>query len=162
MPPLPTHRVDPRRLVDEFATRMPGVAHVILVSPEGLRVAQSHRLPIERADQLAAAASGMLSLTRGAARCFQAGAIRETVVSMDQGVMITMPIEDGSSLVALAAPNCDLGHIAFELSRFADRLFRLPPPPQPQRPMPPRDEQPHTVQFQMPAAPRMPGHPPRW
>lgn len=157
MPPAPTHRVDHRRLIDEFAMRIPGVAHAILVSPEGLRVAQSQRLPVERADQLAAAASGVLSLTRGAARCFHAGAVKETVVSMDHGVMITMPVEDGSSIVALAAPTCDLGHIAFQLSRLADQLARQPAPAPPPWPTPARDDdQPHTVQFTMPRQPPLP------
>ena len=67
-------------LVNEFVERVPGVAHAVVVSADGLLLTSSNRLPLDRADQLAAVASGIVSLTQGAARCFEAGAVNETVV----------------------------------------------------------------------------------
>jgi uncharacterized protein len=111
-------------LVSDFADRVPGVAHAIVVSADGLLVAASNRLPLDRADQLAAVASGLISLTQGAARCFEAGGVRETVVEMERGVMVVMSISDGSSLAVLANPRCDIGQVAYEMALLVDRVGR--------------------------------------
>ena len=60
-------------LVTKFAREVPGVAHALLVSVDGLPVAASEHLPRERADQLAAVASGLASLATGAAQLFEGG-----------------------------------------------------------------------------------------
>ena len=38
-----------------------------------------------------------MSLTQGAARCFEGGAVLQTVVEMDNGFLFLMSISDGSS-----------------------------------------------------------------
>src|SRR6266540_1384012 len=55
-------------LVNNFVRNVPGVAHAIVVSSDGLLMAVSDRLDRARADQLSAVASGLASLTQGAAR----------------------------------------------------------------------------------------------
>jgi hypothetical protein len=112
-------------LINDFNDRVPGVAHAIVVSADGLLLCASKRLPIDRGDQLAAVASGLCSLTQGAARCFEAGAVRETVVEMERGVMVLMAISDGSALAVLAAPNCDIGQIAYEMALLVERVGQL-------------------------------------
>ena len=72
-------------LVDNFANRTPGVAHAMVVSADGLPVAVSERLDRPKADQLAAIASGLASLTQGSARLIDGGPVQQTVVEMDQG-----------------------------------------------------------------------------
>lgn len=109
-------------LVSDFAERVHGVAHAVVVSADGLLVAASERLPTDRADQLAAVASGLASLTQGTARCFEAGSVRETVVEMERGVMVLMSISDGSSLAVLASPNCDIGQVAYEMTLLVERV----------------------------------------
>jgi hypothetical protein len=112
-------------LVTDFTERVPGVAHAIVVSADGLLLSASVRLPVDRADQLAAVASGLSSLTQGAARCFEAGAVRETVVEMERGVMLVMAVSDGSSLAVLAAPNCDIGQVAYEMALLVERVGQM-------------------------------------
>ncbi|RZS34246.1 hypothetical protein EV193_10933 [Herbihabitans rhizosphaerae] len=112
-------------LVNDFAERVPGVAHAVVVSADGLLLTSSVRLPIDRADQLAAVASGLISLTQGAARCFDAGDVRETVVEMDRGIMLLMAISDGSCLAVLAAPTADIGQIAYEMTLLVDRVGQM-------------------------------------
>lgn len=107
------------RLVDEFASRVPGVAHAVAVSPAGLRLAASHRLPLDKADQVAAAASGLMSLIGGAAQWWRSGPVSQAVIGMELGIMIVMPIGEGACLVALAAPTCDMGHVAFRMTQVA-------------------------------------------
>src|SRR3954469_5609183 len=96
-------------LLANFADRVPGVAHAIAVSADGLLLAASRDLPRDRADQLAAIASGLVSLTQGAARCFEGGAELQTVVEMDNGFLFLMSISDGSWFGVLLERTCDVG-----------------------------------------------------
>ncbi len=112
-------------LVNNFAERVPGVAHAIVVSTDGLLLTGSDRLPRDRADQLAAVASGLMSLTQGAARCFDAGSVVQTVVEMDRGIVLLMSISDGSCLAVLASPTCDIGLIGYEMTLLVDRVGQL-------------------------------------
>ncbi len=109
-------------LVDDFVNRVAGVAHALVVSTEGMPLAASAHLPRDRADQLAAVASGLVSLAQGAARCFDAGQVVQTVVELERGIMLLMSISDGSSLAVLAAPNCDIGLVGYEMTLLVDRV----------------------------------------
>jgi hypothetical protein len=111
-------------LINDFAERVPGVAHAVAVSSDGLLLAASNDLQKDRADQVAAVACGLVSLTDGAAQCFDAGNVNETIVEMDGGTMLLMAISDGSSLVTLADPSEDLGQIAYEMALLVDRVGR--------------------------------------
>ncbi|MGW0073114.1 roadblock/LC7 domain-containing protein, partial [Streptosporangium sandarakinum] len=55
-------------LITDFVTNVPGVAHTVVVSSDGLPLAYSDGFPRDRADQLAAVAAGLISLTQGASR----------------------------------------------------------------------------------------------
>ena len=58
-------------VVNRFVDSVPGAAHAVLVSADGLLMAASGRLPAERAEQVAAVSSGLASLATGAARLFE-------------------------------------------------------------------------------------------
>ena len=109
-------------LVDDFVNRVPGVAHALVVSAEGMPMAASAHLPRDHADQLAAVASGLVSLAQGAARCFDAGRVVQTVVELERGIMLLMSISDGSCLAVLAAPTCDIGLVGYEMTLLVDRV----------------------------------------
>jgi uncharacterized protein len=108
-------------LVANFAKATPGVAHAMVVSADGLPVAVSERLDRPRADQLAAIASGLASLTQGASRCFGGGAVNQTAVEMDGGFLFVMSISDGSCLAVLAALSCNVGVVAYEMTVLVAR-----------------------------------------
>lgn len=109
-------------LVTDFARRVPGAAHAIVVSSDGILLAASDGLPKDRAEQLSAVASGLISLTEGAARCFEAGGVNQTVVEMDRGYLFLTSISDGSCLAVLATPTCDIGTVAYEMTLLVDRI----------------------------------------
>jgi uncharacterized protein len=108
-------------LVSNFARSVPGAAHAIVLSADGLLMAVSERLDRARADQLAAVASGLVSLTQGAARIFGGGTITQTVVEMENGFLLVMSVSDGSCLAVLAAPSCDIGLIGYEMALLVAR-----------------------------------------
>ena len=121
MPPLSADARDLNWLLGNFAKRTPGVAHAMVVSADGLPVAVSERLDRGRADQVAAIASGLASLTQGAARCIDGGLVKQTVVEMGRGLLVVMSISDGSCLTVLAASPCDVGVIAYEMALLVAR-----------------------------------------
>jgi len=108
-------------LINNFVDRVPGVAHTVVVSADGLLLAVSDGFPRDRADQLAAVASGLVSLTGGAARVFEAGAVTQTVVEMELGFLFIMAISDGASMAVLAAPSCDIGLVGYEMALLVTR-----------------------------------------
>ena len=109
-------------LITNFAEKVPSVAHAIVVSSDGLPMAFSQGLPADRTDQLAAVTSGLASLTQGAARIFEGGAVTQVVVEMQRGLLIVMAISDGSSLAVLAATDCDMGLVAYEMTLLVERV----------------------------------------
>jgi predicted regulator of Ras-like GTPase activity (Roadblock/LC7/MglB family) len=108
-------------LVTSFRTRTAGVLHATVVSSDGLLLALSEGLDRGRADQLAAIASGLASLTRGAARCFEAGAVSQVMVEMQAGFLFVMAISDGSHLAVLAEKSCDIGLVGYEMALLVQR-----------------------------------------
>lgn len=112
-------------LITEFANRVPDVAHAVVVSSDGIPVAFSDRFPADRADQLSAITSGLSSLTAGASTIFEGGAVIQTVVEMQQGILIVMAISNGASLAVLAAPDCQLGLVGYEMTLLAERVGRV-------------------------------------
>lgn len=118
----PQSQQDMSWLLASFAEETPGVAHAIAVSSDGLLLASSRDLPRDRADQLAAITSGLVSLTQGAAGLLEAGGVLQNVVEMDGGFLFLMSISDGSSLAALAARNCDVGQVGYEMALLVERV----------------------------------------
>src|SRR5271169_39413 len=109
-------------LVSVFAREVPGVSHAVLVSADGLLVASSEHLPVERADQLAAVSSGLASLSTGAAQLFDGGEVLQSVVEMENGYLLLMRVGDGSHLATLAATSCDIGQIGYEMAVLVERV----------------------------------------
>ena len=109
-------------LLSNFADSVAGIAHVVAVSADGLLLASSRDLPPDRADQLAAITSGVVSLTDGASRMFSAGEVQQTIIEMDSGYLFLMSITDGSSMAVLAARSCDVGQVGYEMALLVERV----------------------------------------
>ena len=122
MTPLTRSAQDLSWLITSFAEQVPAVAHAIVVSSDGLPMACSDGFPQDRVDQLAAVTSGLTSLTQGASRVFEGGAVNQTVVEMQRGLLIVMAISDGSSLAVLAAPEADMGLVAYQMVLLVERV----------------------------------------
>ena len=52
------------------------------------------------------------------------GAVAQTVVEMERGLMLIMAISDGSCLAVLAAAESDLGMVASEMTLLVERAGR--------------------------------------
>lgn len=126
------HRSDESRqvgqfgwLVNNFAEKVPGVAHAVVVSVDGLLLAGSSRLPVDRAEQMAAIAAGLVSLNLGAAKLLGADEVVRAVVEMDHGALLLTSIKDGSCLAVLAVRDCDIAQVAYEMTVLVDQVGQI-------------------------------------
>jgi len=107
-------------LVTDFTSRVADVAHAVVVSADGVLLARSEGIPPGSAEQLAAITSGLVSLTQGAARIFEAGLLTQALVEMEGGLMFVMAISDGSSLAVLASLECDTDLVSYEMTLLVE------------------------------------------
>jgi uncharacterized protein len=109
-------------LTSNFATRIPGVVSVVVLSTDGLVLAASNGIGRDEADTIAAVTSGLTSLTIGAARCLETGGVNQVIVEMDGGYLFVTTVSDGSALAVTCGPECDIGLIGYEMSLLVTRI----------------------------------------
>lgn len=122
-------------LLANLVEEVPGVRSVCVVSSDGLLLLSSDPQygasgsvgpvfqdgPKGSSADLATVVSGLGSLTLGAARLMDGGAVRQTMVSMEDGSLFVMSISDGSLLGVHAAPDCDMTVVAYHMALFVGR-----------------------------------------
>jgi predicted regulator of Ras-like GTPase activity (Roadblock/LC7/MglB family) len=109
-------------LVTDFTTRVPDVAHAIVISADGVPLALSDGIPAEHAGQLAAITAGLTSLMHGAARVFEGGDTIQALVEMEGGLLLVKAIGNGSSLAILAASQCDTDLVSYEMTLLVEAV----------------------------------------
>ena len=108
-------------LLADFTHETPGVTRALVVSADGLRLATSPGMTEELGDQLSAAASGLVSLAKGAARLLAAAPVTQTILEMAGGYLFVTTIDHGAALAVHADRNCDMGMIGYEMTMLANR-----------------------------------------
>ncbi|GAA5081447.1 roadblock/LC7 domain-containing protein [Streptomyces sp. SID10815] len=122
-------------LLTNLVEEVPGIASVAVVSSDGLLLLSSDqdrneaartapgapRGPRGSAADLATVVSGIGSLTVGAARLMDGGAVRHTMVAMDEGSLFVMSISDGSLLGVHGSAECDMSVVAYHMALFVGR-----------------------------------------
>jgi uncharacterized protein len=111
-------------LLADFARETPGVVAAVVVSVDGLPLAVSASVSDTLADQLAAAASGLLSLARATAHLLAAGTLTQTILEMTEGYMFITSVSRGATVAVQAARQCDLGLVGYEMTMLAERVGR--------------------------------------
>jgi predicted regulator of Ras-like GTPase activity (Roadblock/LC7/MglB family) len=119
--PAADQTLDLSWLVTDFTERVHDVAHAVVVSSDGVPMAVSDGIRPDRLEHLSAITSGLISLAQGTARIFECGAVTQTLVAMEQGVLVIMAISGGSSLAVLTAVDSDLDLIAYEMAILVEQ-----------------------------------------
>ena len=104
------------QLITSFTERVPQVLHALVVSSDGVPVAVSDRIQPDHLEMLSAIISGFISLADGAGRILDCGAVTQGLVIMEQGTLVIMAINDGSSLAVLTTAAADLDLVAYEMT----------------------------------------------
>ena len=108
-------------LLEKFVTETVGVTDTIAVSSDGLLLAAAMTTKPENVDRFAALVSGMNSLTRGAADCFDQDGVIQVVVELSGCFLFIARISEGSCLGVVAERPCDVGLVAYEMTMLVDR-----------------------------------------
>ncbi|WP_405899877.1 roadblock/LC7 domain-containing protein [Streptomyces sp. NBC_00727] len=120
-------------LLSNLVEEVPGVHSVTVVSSDGLMLLSSDPGHLSAPEEgkpsgprgssadLATIVSGIGSLTVGAAKLMEGGGVKQTMVAMEEGSVFVMSISDGSLLGVHAAPDCDMGVIAYHMALFVGR-----------------------------------------
>ncbi|WP_432981209.1 roadblock/LC7 domain-containing protein [Dactylosporangium sp. CA-233914] len=103
-------------LLNNLVKQVEHLQHAVVLSADGLLMATSDGLAQDAAEHLAAVASGLQSIARGAGRRFGTGSVRQTVVEMNEGLLVVTPAGQGACLAVLAGVEADIGVISYQLA----------------------------------------------
>ena len=111
-------------LLADFSRETPGVLAAVVVSVDGLPLAVSAGVTDSLADQLSAAASGLVSLARATAQLLGSGGLTQTILEMTEGYLFVTSISRGATVAVHATRQADLGLVGYELTLLAERVGR--------------------------------------
>ncbi|GAA2094028.1 roadblock/LC7 domain-containing protein [Actinomadura alba] len=109
-------------LLDGLVKRVTEVRHAAVLSSDGLRIASSGGLGRSESEHLAAVAASFQSLARGAGREFGGGAVRQTIVEMENAFLFVTAAGQGACMAVLADAEADVGVIAYEMAMLVTRV----------------------------------------
>jgi predicted regulator of Ras-like GTPase activity (Roadblock/LC7/MglB family) len=97
----------------------PGLRSLALVSTDGLPlVAADEHSP---AEELATLTAGLTALSGGLSVLMKLGRLRRTVVTLEDGTLILMSLDETACLAAYTAADCDLSVAGYQLTRLVER-----------------------------------------
>lgn len=111
-------------LLDNLVARVPKTHHAIVLSEDGLPVGHSKDIDRDNAEHLSAVASGLQSLAGGAARRFNGGSVRQTVIEMERAFLFVTTAGQGARLAVLASDDVDAGMVAYEMNMLVKQVGR--------------------------------------
>ncbi|GAA2094079.1 roadblock/LC7 domain-containing protein [Actinomadura alba] len=109
-------------LLDDLIGRVQEAQHAVVLSADGLLMASSEGLDQDDAEHLAAVASGVQSLAKGASERFGAGPVRQTVIEMRSAFLFVTVAGQGACLAVLGSEESDVGLIAYEMAMLVARV----------------------------------------
>lgn len=108
-------------LLDDLAARVSHFQQAVILSNDGLVIAKSAGLPRDDAERMSALAAGVQSLASGAGQHFGVGAVRQTIVELEQALLFITSAGHGSCLAVLSPSDADAGLLAYEMALLVKR-----------------------------------------
>ncbi|MEU3497096.1 roadblock/LC7 domain-containing protein [Kitasatospora saccharophila] len=116
----------------DSALEIPGALHAVLISADGLLMARTRDIDKDNADRVAAAMSGVQSLSRSLGFFCDNPTQRwqQTLVEFDGGWVFLISAGDGAYLGVSALPDVDMQDITFRMQQLVGQLgkFLAAPP----------------------------------
>ncbi|MEV6810522.1 dynein regulation protein LC7 [Micromonospora craterilacus] len=112
-------------LLNDLVGRVKQTKHAVVLSVDGLPMASSDELSKDDADHLAAMASGIQSLAKGAGKRFGGGPVRQTIIEMQSSFLFVSAAGSGACLAVLAAEDADVGLVAYEMAMIVTRAGKF-------------------------------------
>ncbi|MFB4194599.1 roadblock/LC7 domain-containing protein [Streptomyces carpaticus] len=123
-------------LLESLLERTPGTRHALVLSRDGLKLCRSPELSEDQADQLAAIAAGIQSLSHAASIEFGdgTGGVRQLMTEFYGGILFIVEAGDGAHLAVVATEHADVGLIGHNMNELVEQLgdhLSAPPREQP-------------------------------
>jgi uncharacterized protein len=109
-------------VLSSFVENVLGAEQALAVSSDGLLIGISETMPPGEADRLAAAITGLQSLSDGVARITAKGVLNRVVIDMEDGYLLVATIGATATLGVVTALDCDLGLVSYEMCMLIDRV----------------------------------------
>ncbi|AVH58079.1 MULTISPECIES: roadblock/LC7 domain-containing protein [Streptomyces] len=112
------------RLIEGLLERTPGARHALVLSRDGLKLCRTPELSVDQADQLAAIAAGIQSLSLGASVEFGdgSGGVRSAMAEFYGGILFIVDAGDGAHLALVTAEDADAGLVGHNMSELVKQL----------------------------------------
>ncbi|MBF6166144.1 roadblock/LC7 domain-containing protein [Streptomyces gardneri] len=114
----------PSWLLEQLLTRTPRTRHALLLSSDGLKICHTPELTVDRADQLAAIAAGIQSLSHGASVEFGDGraGVRQSMTEFYGGILFVVEAGLGAHIAVVAAEDADAGLVGHNMRELVEQL----------------------------------------
>ncbi|MFD9629243.1 roadblock/LC7 domain-containing protein [Streptomyces violascens] len=111
-------------LLENLLERTPGARHALVLSRDGLKLCRTPELSVDQADQLAAIAAGIQSLSHGASMEFGdgSGGVRSAMAEFYGGILFIVEAGEGAHLAVVAAEDADAGLVGHNMSELVEQL----------------------------------------
>ncbi|KOU34538.1 roadblock/LC7 domain-containing protein [Streptomyces sp. WM6378] len=111
-------------LLENLLERTPGARHGLVLSRDGLKLCRTPELSVDQADQLAAIAAGIQSLSHGASMEFGdgSGGVRSAMAEFYGGILFIVEAGEGAHLAVVAAEDADAGLVGHNMSELVEQL----------------------------------------
>ncbi|MGX2995356.1 roadblock/LC7 domain-containing protein [Streptomyces sp. JNUCC 64] len=111
-------------LLEGLLARTPGARHALVLSRDGLKLCRTPELSVDQADQLAAIAAGIHSLSHGASVEFGdgKGGVRSAMAEFHGGVLFIMEAGQGAHLAVVAAEDAEAGIVGHHMNELVEQL----------------------------------------
>jgi predicted regulator of Ras-like GTPase activity (Roadblock/LC7/MglB family) len=111
-------------LLENLLARTFGAQHALVLSRDGLKLCHTSALTVDRADQLAAIASGIQSLSYGASVEFGDGngGVRQSMIEFHGGLLFIVEAGEGAHLAVVASEAADVGLVGHNMNELVEQL----------------------------------------
>ncbi|WP_042404837.1 roadblock/LC7 domain-containing protein [Streptacidiphilus carbonis] len=111
-------------LLENLLEKTPGTRHALVLSRDGLKLCLSSGLSVDQADQLAAIASGIQSLSHGASIEFGdgTGGVRQSMTEFHGGILFIVEAGVGAHLAVVAGDDADPGIVGHNMSELVEQI----------------------------------------
>ncbi|MER5309321.1 roadblock/LC7 domain-containing protein [Streptomyces sp. NPDC002773] len=111
-------------LLENLLERTPATRHALVLSRDGLKLCRTSGLSVDQADQLAAIAAGIQSLSHGASVEFGdgTGGVRSAMAEFYGGILFIVEAGDGAHLALVADEDADAGLVGHNMSELVEQL----------------------------------------
>lgn len=111
-------------LLEKLIQKTPGSRHALVLSKDGLKLCWTSALSVDQADQLAAIASGIQSLSHGASVEFgdRTGGARQAMVDFHGGLLCIVAAGEGAHLAVVAHDDADVGVIGHNMDELVEQI----------------------------------------